>query len=227
MLFGWVCMCMYATVSLSAAARRQLQRYLSVQDGDHKAHQLMGQVCVEQERVAQALTHFRRSLEIKGDQPELVLIGGCVTCCHAPILHPFLSSTHYSAPPPLSRPTLHPCPALPSLPCIHLIPPTTPLFCSPLLNPTPPLHPPFQHSTPLTFLPLFCPTPLSRPVAELYCKLPVEDVPVHQLEEWLERVMEVAPYSTAVVSLKEAVLKAKGEEDTDALEELLTTQVLL
>ena len=159
MVFGRVCMRMYATVSLSAAARRQLQRYLSVQDGDHKAHQLMGQVCVEQERVAQALTHFRRSLEIKGDQPELVLIGGCVTCCHAPILHPFLSSTHYSAPPPLSRPTLHPCPALPSLPCIHLIPPTTPLFCSPLLNPTPPLPPPFQPSTPLTFLPLFCPTP--------------------------------------------------------------------
>ena len=156
MLFGWVCMCMYATVSLSAAARRQLQRYLSVQDGDHKAHQLMGQVCVEQKRVAQALTHFRRSLEIKGDQPELVLIGGCVTCCHAPILHPFLSSTHYSASPPLSRPTLHPCPALPSLPCIHLIPPT-PLFSARpstiLPHPSTPLSALHPSYLPPSFLP--------------------------------------------------------------------------
>ena len=45
------------------------------------------------------------------------------------------------------------------------------------------------------------------------------------MEQWLEKLKEVAPYSTAVVSLKEAVLKAKGEEGADVLEQLLTKQV--
>ena len=46
-----------------------------MQDNDDQAHRLMGQVLLVEGEVDKAILHMRRSIDIRKDQPDLILTG--------------------------------------------------------------------------------------------------------------------------------------------------------